>query len=247
MRNCKTLDFFYVFFSFFRHVWHVSSESVELGPSKTVSMSHFEFKARESARNRCHVLRSGPNQFPQHDDGFPARVAMLNSLQAWVKRQWRLICNWFAIDLQLICKRFWKFWPFCVLVEQLCVVLCKCLVDDICLALSPELILIWSTFQPVALWSRSLCRSIDFSRQTHPEYPELSGLSELSELLVHDFAMVIRDGTLGNPKRPPAIASELHEMCRETMRNGLAVASGLPMVAFFSYCHINHQPSSTIH
>ena len=39
---------------------------------------------------------------------------------------------------------------------------------------------------------------------------------------MHDFAMVIRDGTLGDPKRPPAIASEKSvEKHRETM-NGAA-------------------------
>ena len=53
---------------------------------------------------------------------------------------------------------------------------------------------------------------------------------------MHDFAMVIRDGTLGDPKRPPAIASERSvEKHRETM-NG-AATNGLPNGLPFS--HIN--------
>ena len=53
---------------------------------------------------------------------------------------------------------------------------------------------------------------------------------------MHDFAMVIRDGTLGDPKRPPAIASEKSvEKHRETM-NG-AATNGLPDGLPFS--HIN--------
>jgi len=58
---------------------------------------------------------------------------------------------------------------------------------------------------------------------------------------VHDFAMVIRDGTLGDPKRPPAIASEKSvEKHRETM-NG-AATNGLPDGLPFS--HINPHQST---
>ena len=129
-RNCKTLKVFSCLF--------VMSLLNLLSLARQNRSSHFEFKAHASARNRCHVLRSGPTRFPQHDDGFPSVAGCCRMLpcltptvRAWVRpvrRQWRLICLVLACSGQ------------CVLVEQLCIVLRKRLVDDICLTLSPELI-----------------------------------------------------------------------------------------------------------
>ena len=135
---------------------HVSSESVELGSSKPVVSFWIQSTWVSKKSMSCAPQRPKPVSTAWRWISFKGcrmLPCLTGTVRAWLRllrRQWRLICLVLACSGQ------------CVLVEQLCVVLRKRLVDDICLTLSPELI--WSSDHTISFTVEALISAVKVSK-----------------------------------------------------------------------------------